>query len=264
VPTRRDRNSARPTEPGCVGTWRVLGNVALAFTLACVGFVCAAHIASSAGVAEGQGLASGAIVLGYALLGALGGLLAGWALLRLLPAGPRRWLTLASVPVAVAMAVLIAMGWLHYRAEMDRHLQQAYADMPHFQLELQPGPAVGGVSPQRLVADSGERWLEVSSDGRACRAALSGEQTMLLLSALREAELVVHREPEVCKGSQGPVVRHLVFVIQEATAPTTQVNLRITADCLASNPALDAPARAAAGVVGRQRELQRCLSRSTH
>ena len=259
VPKRSDRNNARLTERGSVGARRVLGNIAVAFTLACFGFLIVGRIASDAGVAEGQGLAGGAIILGYALLGALGGLLVGWVLLHLLPAGPRRWLTLASVPVAAVLVVLIAMGWLHSRAEMDRHLQQAYADMPHFRLELQPGPAVGGVSPQRLLADSGAGWLEVTTGERVCRTALAGKQAMLLLSALREAELVVYREPEVCKGSQDPITKRLVFDITEALPPATQVDVQITADCLASNPALDAPARTAAAVVAKQRDLQRCL-----
>lgn len=259
MPTRRDPHNARPTKPATAGVWRVLGNMAVVFTLACFGFLLAGRIASEAGVAEGQGLAGGAIILGYALPGALGGLLLGWVLLRRLPAGARRWLTLACVLVAAVMIVLIIMGWLHFRAEMDKHLQQAYADMPHFRLELQPGPAVGGVRPQRLAADSGAGWLEVSTGERVCRTALAGNQAMLLLSALREAELVVYREPEVCTDSQGPIIQRLVFDIAEALPPATQVDVQITADCRARNPALDAPARAAAGVVAKQRDLQRCL-----
>jgi hypothetical protein len=135
-------------------------------------------------------------------------------------------------------------AYLTARVESDAHLRQAYARLPAFRMTLAhaaPAPAFS-----RFEADWGERRYRMDGRQGACAAPLSGEQAVTLLSALRETEGVLLKDPSPCAGTPGAVLHELTFFVPETLPPDSQGELMITAACLDAHPALRAPLEAVA------------------
>jgi hypothetical protein len=101
---------------------RILLGVAFVFCMMICGFVAGAFVGGRFLLPPGSGLAGGAIVLGYGILGAGLGVLVGIALAYLLPP---KWFLGAALPVTVVglvLGIIIVNGYLRSQAEMQAHL----------------------------------------------------------------------------------------------------------------------------------------------
>ncbi len=226
-----------------------LARFLLCASFSLVSFVLGLWIATLAGVGEGQGLAAGAIVLFNGLLGAVIGLAVALLLLRTLNARLLRAVLLVVLPVGVLIAVLILAGILRSRSEMQAHLAEAYTRLPAFRLALAPAPPWRGEPVQRFSADWGRRTIDISVNGRECSFSLSGAQAVQLLTALRNTEGVLYRQPRACDAYPGPGEYHISFTIPEAMPPDSVGDLAPSADCLRAYPALGEPRSAAAALL---------------
>ncbi|GAB5450595.1 MAG: hypothetical protein Hals2KO_09230 [Halioglobus sp.] len=226
-----------------------LARLLLCASFSLISFVVGLWIASLAGVGEGQGLAAGAIVLFNGLLGAVVGLAVALLLIRTLNARRLRTLLLVVLPIGVLIAVLVLAGILRSRSQMQAHLAEAYTRLPAFRLALAPAPPWRRQSVERFRADWARRTFDISVNGRECSFSLSGAQAVELLTALRNAEGVLYRQPGACDAYPGPGEYHISFTIPEAKPPDSVGDLAPSADCLRAYPALDEPRSAAAALL---------------
>jgi len=225
--------------------------LALGLSLALCGFATAAWLASISGAAKGQGLAGGAIILGYGVLGAIAGvLLVPLIYQRLAKRFPLRVLIICGLPASLVLVALLG-GWLVARQKTQAHLEQAYTRLPAFRLEIERGPASRETDFQRFEADWGAQTYTVSVEGRQCQGSLSGEEAVALLTALRTAESVLYKNATPCLDSADEALQHLHFLIPEAMPPETRHAVSITADCLQQYPALASPHSAVSSFIDR-------------
>ncbi len=230
---------------------RTITLLALGLSLALCGFGAVAWLASRAGVAEGQGLAGSAIILGYGLLGAIGGLSLVPLLRRSLQGQAlNRLLVICGLPATVLLGTLIA-AWLMSREATQAHLEQAYANLPPFRLTLERGPADGDAGFERFEADWGAASYRVLYEGRHCQGRLTGPDAVALLTALREAEGVLYKDAAPCGGSAGEAVLQMTFLIAEKLPPETRHEVTITGACLKQYPALGSPYNASTAFITR-------------
>lgn len=228
----------------------------VALCLALIAFPLAMLVAGWMDVAQGQGLAGGAIVVGYGLLGALFAFAAAWTV-------PQRWLPKTLVVLAlpaVLVCALMLLGYLHSRAQLDTHLQQAYEQLPPFVVTIEPGPTLDGLPTERFEADWHTRQVSLWTPSGICRAPLEGEQAVLLLTAVRNAEAVTYQNPTPCAGQLQHPVGSLSFSIQEATAGVSKAQTQLSERCLQRFAALAAPGEAAQQVVSERKFAPQCTT----
>jgi len=225
--------------------------LALGLSLALCGFATAAWLASIGGAGKGQGLAGGAIVLGYGVLGAIAGvLLVPLLYQRLAKRFPLRVLIICGLPASLVLVTLLG-GWLVARQQSQAHLEQAYARLPAFRLKIERGPASRETGFQRFEADWGTQTYTVSVADRQCQGSLSGKDAVALLTALRTAESVLYKNAKPCLDGADETLQHLHFLIPEARPPETRHDVRISAACLRQYPALGSPHTAASSFIER-------------
>ena len=231
--------------------------LAVAMCLALTGFAAGLFIASWAGAGQGQGLAGGAIVLGYGLVGALLAAAVTWLL-------PDQWLTPALkilIVPAVIVAVTILLGYWYSSQQTNKHLQQAYENLPPFTLALEPGPVFEREQIIRFEADGSTREVRFSTPQRTCSGAFSGEHAVEFLTALRSAESVTYRNPKPCADAADANSWTLAFTIKESTAGETHADTRINSACLQRFPALAAPREAVSRLLNEGEIALACSER---
>lgn len=223
---------------------RILLGVLLALGLGGCAFAAGAVIAARCCVSPNSGLAGPAIVAGYGILGGLLGALAGAALAFVLaPRALAIATTLAGTGGLLVYGALFS-GYLVARSETEAHLQQAYERLPGFRMRLTHHQDTD-VAFAAFSADWQTRQYVVSRDARHCTVPLAGAAAVALLGALREVELVMHRDPFPCAGTLGSVVQKLEFSIPSPTPPDVSGKLAITSACLERYPGLGRPFEAA-------------------
>ena len=115
---------------------RTFFGIGLTLAFAITFFMLGAFLAGKLGVAEGQGLAGGAIVLGYGLVAGIIGLILGVVLSRYLSA---QWLVRLSIVFGLIATVLfwrIFTAISDSRSQLKAHLEQAYDNFPKFQVVI--------------------------------------------------------------------------------------------------------------------------------
>jgi hypothetical protein len=230
----------------------------LALSLALLGFPAGVWLAGLAGAGQGQGLAAGAIVIFWGLCGAVAGGVGGLLLWRWVSSRTLRRLLLVAGPPALLIAVLLVAGVFRSRSDMRAHLQEAYERLPAFRLELIPGPAAGARPLDQFTADWEERSFSYTAGGQRCSAPLNGAQAVQLLTALRNAEGVLYRDPAPCPATAEAPVYRLRFTIREAKPPETVGNIALTPTCLSTLPALGEPHSAAEALLAAAGDRADC------
>lgn len=215
-------------------------------SLAAVGLLLGLWLAAQMGAGEGQGLAGGAIVLFWGLVGALLGLATGVGLFRSLTVGSRRVLLLLVAPAGILIVGLVVAGLLRSRADMRAHLEEAYERLPPFRIALSPGPEYRGGKTAAFTAEWPKRSVSFQAGERQCTGELTAPDAVKVLTALRNAEGVLYREDAPCGNGEGEGVAgtRLSFVITEARPPMTEADLRLNDSCLREYPALGEPSAA--------------------
>jgi len=209
-------------------------------------------------VAPGSGLAGPAIALGYGLItavvaGALAGLLAIFL--------PPRALVGTALVMGVPATVLGGMtlkGYWEAREQMQAHLQEGYARMPAFRVELTFAEADEKPPFQRIAFDWSARRYTVTANGQRCTAKFTGPQGVAMLGALRSVEGILHEDPYPCAGTLGAVQHELDMSIPEPTSPNSKAKLALTAACLTLYPTLAEPLAVARRIHDDRKQPMRC------
>jgi hypothetical protein len=238
----------------------IILNIAFVFFMAVCGLVAGTYVGGRFFVPPGSGLAGPGIALGYGVIGAALAGIAGGLLARFLPS---KWFLGVGVPVAVAgvaLTIVVVNAYLRAEAEMAAHLEEAYERLNEFSVTLVH--LDDDAAPfKRMDVNWGERrYTAITNDvgSSTCAAMLSGREAVALLGALREVEGVVLKNPLPCSGTPGAVERELNWFIPEHLPPDSQGKHAITAACAARHPALDKPFEAAAGIFRRGDHAREC------
>jgi hypothetical protein len=104
----------------------------------------------------------------------------------------------------------------------------------------------------------GERSFSYTAGGQRCSAPLDGAQAVELLTALRNAEGVLYRNPAPCPATAEAPVYRLRFTIREAKPPETVGNIALTPTCLSALPALGEPHSAAEALLAAAGDRADC------
>jgi hypothetical protein len=215
--------------------------VVTVLAFAAMAFVAGAMIAARCCVPAGSGLAGAGIVVGYGILAAGGGALAGLLFGLRLPPRALVILSCVSALVGVPLLGLGLAGYLRSQAELDAHLAEAHERMNPYRVRLRYADTASRPPFTEAIFDWGARRVEGVAGGQACTWPLAGTDAARMLEALRAVEGVMLEDPFPCAGTLGAVARELEMVIPEHTPPDTRVRLAITEACLALHPALAGP-----------------------
>lgn len=193
-------------------------------------------------VAPGSGMAGPVIAIGYGVMGAVAlGAIAFLFARKLNPA----YLIRLTVPVTVIGSVLFGLmltGYFKSREENAQHLAEAYANMNRFWVKMAWLDKDGQADFfQSAEFDWHAATYSVQYHDRRCAAVPEGPHAVAMLTALREAEGVVYRDPKPCAGSEGRVVATLRYEITEAMPHNNSADLKLTEQCLRQHPGLRMP-----------------------
>ena len=230
---------------------KILVGVLFVLSIAIIGFVLGIYIGGSCCVPKNSGLAGGAIVVGYGVVGAGVAAVVATVVARYLPADRLVAVTLLTGVVGGVFGGVILKVILDSRAETEAFLQDAYANMLKFRVELVPQPAARPFAFEKISFDWAEQAFTATVDGRSCTAPLAGEDGALMLRALREVEGVVYRSPSPCDGTEGELLQTLDMYIPEATGKPSVADLSITRTCLDKHPSLGEPLAVATDIFER-------------
>jgi len=201
--------------------------------LAPVGAVFGAFVGARFLIPQDAGMAAGAMVLLYGLLGLAGGIALGAVFGRFLP---DRWLRHAAVVTVLAglgTLAILAKGFFTIAEKQHQARLETLKHLPDFQFELSWSSSREGRPFTRLEYRSAENFLEVSSDQSApATYEVPIEARGTFLSMLREFDLSgILRESAPCHQS-GPRIGELNLTIHEALPPDTSGQVLITRECL--------------------------------
>ena len=162
----------------------ILYRIIIMFGFGVPGLFLGAFWAGNSGATQGAGLAGGAIVVGYALFGAMVTMVAGMAIAKRLSktALPR---TAAAMGALILLFVTYAsiLNWNMKQSHLDP--PEAYNDIPTFTLTLERTDRADPVLARRLTVNSSDReWTSVLPDRRTCSAQASAESLRQAVAAL--------------------------------------------------------------------------------
>lgn len=208
-----------------------------------VGFALGGWTGARLLVPENVGLAGGAMVFWYGVLGMLLVLVAAVVAIRTLGATGLKRASLTTAVLGSGVLVVLGLAVSDAQRESETHRQLAMARLPPFELLL-----VGNIGDElhRFAYASEENELRVRlADDRQCGGSLpagkSGDQSRVeLLSALRGLDVAgVLVEPPACQ-QVGEVLATLEIEIRETKPPATAGSLQLTRACRDSYRAIDA------------------------
>lgn len=219
--------------------------------LAVIGFVLGAYIGSSCCVPAGAGLAGGAMVVGYGVIGSMVAVIVAVVIARKLPARQLRIVTLVTGVIGGVFAAILIKIYLDSRAATAEFMQQSYATMLKFRVELSIADNNAAYPFDSIEMDWRTRSVAAVVSGQSCSSDLAGADAAKMLGALRGVEGVVYRDPAPCAGKPGAVQQTLNMHIAEATGQPSTADLALTAACLEAHPELAQPAAVAADIFAR-------------
>lgn len=226
-----------------------------------IGFALGAWLGGRFLLPDNAGLAGGAMVLGYGLLGVLLALVAGIVAIRLLDAARLKPVAIVAGGLAACLLVMAGLRINQQQAQSDGHFRQTVARLPPFELVF-IGELGRGLS-RFSYASRPNDWRVERADGARCQAGLpndkAGDRSRVdLLSALRGLDVAgVLIEPPACQ-QIGDVLATIEVEIREAMPPATAGQLRLTRACRDEFPEIDALFKAAQAVYQRHRRELDC------
>ncbi|MFN3232373.1 MAG: hypothetical protein ACE363_09470 [Alphaproteobacteria bacterium] len=223
------------------GTRIVLG-IVLTVSMVLAGLIVGAWLGGTFLVSQNAGLAGAAEVIWYGLLGAIIFGIIGFILSRKLDGKPLVWTAILLGPVGLAVAIVMIRGYSQSQKEMEAHLTEAYRNLPPFTVTM---VRPGGDAFEKIEIQSASLSYVAQVGGRTCSAQISGEEKVKILTALRDADVLLYNTPNPCSGTTGAPWGELDFTIQEAKPPVTQRSVKIDQACLSQFPVLEVPFEAA-------------------
>lgn len=224
------------------------------------GFALGAWLGAQFLVPRNAGLAGGAMVLWYGLLGLLAAVIVTLLLVRFLASSRLRSSALLMAVVSLCLLVWLVPKIARVGDENAEQRRQAMAKLPAFELAL-----VGRFEPGLVgfaYRSHDNDWRIERQDGTRCRGGLpegkAGDAARVeLLSALRGLDVAgVLVTPPDCQ-QNGELVATLELMIHEAMPPDTVGHLRVTTACRGDIPELAALLE---GVTRVYRSHQRVLA----
>jgi len=208
-----------------------------------VGFALGAWIGARFLIPANAGLAGGAMVFWYGLLGFVLAQVAAIVAIRALAPSRLKPVALVGAGLAMVLLVLAGVGVSNQQEERSAQRQHTLAMLPPFELVL-----VGrvGDSIERVSYASEANQLQVElENGLQCLGGLppgkAGDRSRVeLLSALRGLDVAgMFVDPPACQQA-GEVLATLDARIREAKPPVTAGRLRLTQVCRDEIPQVDA------------------------
>ncbi len=163
--------------------------------------------AGAAAVPEGRGLAGPATVFGYGVfgvaLGVVGGGVAAWKL----SAGAVRPMFNASLALLLVAGIAIAVSAVRQqRARGARAADEAASTQAPFSLSVVEDYAESGSTFIRMEIDGARDTFVMTSRKKpgnpTCRGAFDAQQRARVLDALRRADDLLQRQPELCGSAE--------------------------------------------------------------
>ena len=227
--------------------------VGLLFVLAIavIGFVLGTYIGGTCCLPADSGLAGGAIVVGYGVLGSGIAAVVAALVAKALPPDRLVGITLVVGVVGGIFAGMLLKVYLDSRAQMDAHMQQAYAGMLKFRVALIPKSPAAAQPFRSIAFDWGRKQFKVTVNNQRCEVELQPEDAALMLGALRDVEGVVYRDPAPCADTAGDVQQLLDMYIPEASGDISKAKLSLTTGCLQKYPLLGEPMKIASDIFKR-------------
>ncbi len=219
----------------------MLVRILLAAATFLVGSLIGALAAGRFLVPAGSGLAGPAIALGYGLVAGVGAAVILWVL-----SGrwSERFARLALLPIGgLGLLSLALVGWAYVVAhrQQSEALQEAYARLPEFEIQLRFDDAVPDRRFTVLAHDSRQQRLTVRRrDGGKCSTHIEGMDEVRLLESLRGVEGLAHRDARPCAPVGARPEFSLTFTVAEARPPATHVEIEGPVACLRSHAELRA------------------------
>jgi len=207
------------------------------------GLILGAWLGAQFLVPRDAGLAAGAMVLWYGLLGGLAAVVGALVLVRYLAASRLRFVALFMAGASVVLLVWLTLRFVELGTERAEHRRQAVAMLPAFELAL-----TGYLEPglRRFIYTSQNNdWRIEKMDGTLCEGGLpegkAGDKARVeLLSGLRGLDVAgVLAAPPSCQQT-GELLAMLTLTIHEAKPPVTEGSLSLTTACRVEIPEIAA------------------------
>ena len=206
-----------------------------------VGSLIGAFAAGRFLVPAGSGLAGPAIALGYGLVAGFGAAVILWVL-------SGRWsqrvARLALLPIGgLGLVSLALVGWAYVVAQRQQSeaLQEAYARLPEFEIQLRFDDAVPDRRFTVLEHDSRQQRLTVRRrGGETCSTNVEGMDEVRLLESLRRIEGLALSDARPCAPVGARPEFSLTFTVAEALSRETRVEIEGPVACLRSHAELRA------------------------
>lgn len=219
----------------------------LVISLGLMGIIAGAFLGARFFIPDNAGLAGGAMVLWYGILGSLVGIAAGAALARWLP---RPWLPRSAIACGIGgLAALTFIGVAVSKSAKEQQTarKESLENLLRFEFDLNWSVDHDDRPFDRLVYRSNTNTMTVvGRDRETSTGTLPLETRATLLGILREFDLSgVLREPPNCQQTR-PQIGELRLTIYEGMPPNTSGQLKITETCLNEIPELQRLAKEAA------------------
>lgn len=201
--------------------------------LAPVGMLVAAYGGARFLVPADAGMAAGAMVLLYGILGLVAGIVSGAVLAVFLPDGWLRRMALVTLVAGLGAFGIMAKGFLSASHKQQQAREETLKNLPSFEFVLSWSADDEKRPFTRFEYRSMDNSVLVKTAGSAPQErTVSLEARSTFLSILREFDLSgILRNPHPCQQT-GPQIGELTLTIHEALPPKTSGRVIITRDCL--------------------------------
>jgi len=201
-----------------------------------IGLIVIASIGGRFLVSKSAGLAGGAMVLGYGILGALVCLIVASFISFKLPLARLRIITIVMGLVALIFIILTAFNIQKINsARLDPASE--YSGLPHFSITVQQTKIIDPVLSTRYTINTTERkWTSTLPDGRICQGTLSAKAhkaiSQPLLNLSKDADTVIQNCLQTAQNAE----KELNWKFLNPTEGIQKGQIAISQACLNEHP----------------------------
>ena len=201
-----------------------------------IGLVLMANIAGRFLVSKSDGLAGGAMVLGYGLLGAGICLVATLIISLKLSHTRLRWAAIGSGAIAV---IFIIMTLLHIRKIHNAGLdpESAYAGLPAFTVAIQQTKIVDPYLTTRHTINTHDReWANTLPNGKVCRGNLSAQAQRNIARALIDVSQNAEPIIKSCQSTKVHADKELSWKFSTYSEGMVEGTIAVSQQCREQHP----------------------------
>lgn len=201
-----------------------------------LGFFVMANIGARFFVDKADGMAGGAMVLGYGLLGALVCLIASIVIGLKLSIPKLKLVSIISIVLA-SLAVLWMMANIKRQQQAQLDPESAYQGLAQYTLDVQQTRIVDPVLSTRHSIDTQKReWSTTLPDKRICVGTLSAKSHRTIEQAL---EKMINKHDSIqknCSATANSSEKTMTWSYGGSKPGVKKGSIDISADCIAANP----------------------------